>query len=658
MGVNILQIGTSGLQAAEIGIATTGQNISNANTPGYNQEVTQQATSPEQGFSFGFLGQGTQVDTITRDFNALLAQQINTTQSASSQITSYSNQITPIDNMIANPSAGLSPVLQSFFSSLQNLSSNPAGVASLQTAMSGAQTLVAQFQSLQTELSQSSSNVNSQISDEVNTINTDAQQLATVNSAIQVAYGTANNQPPNALLDQRDALVNSLSKETQVTVVPVGNQYNVFIGNGQPLVVGATASTLQTVPSAANPANLEVAYTINGNAVPIGESSLPGGTLGGLFAFRTNSLEPIQNALGQVAIVLGSNLNAQNELGQTINGTMGQALFTVASPVVNANTGNTGNAVISAAITNPSALTADNYSLTYNGGNYSITDTTTNTVKSTFAAFPAVPTAGVNVIDGVTYTLTSGAMAAGDSVLVSPTFGGAAGFGLATTDPTQIASAAPIATSSATTNTGTGVMTPGSVTTGYTPAAVAPPITLTYAALTNSLSGFPVGSTVVTTVNGVSTTYAGYVAGTPIPYTSGMSMTFNNMAVGLSGIPANGDTYTVGPNTNGKGDNRNVLLMNALLTQNTMNNGTTTYQGAYAQMVNSVGNTTSQLTTTGTTETNLLTAAQQQQQSVSGVNLDQETVNLLQYQQVYEACGKVIQVASQNFSTLLSLNGS
>jgi flagellar hook-associated protein 1 FlgK len=128
--------------------------------------------------------------------------------------------------------------------------------------------------------------------------------------------------------------------------------------------------------------------------------------------------------------------------------------------------------------------------------------------------------------------------------------------------------------------------------------------------------------------------------------------------VGISGTPANGDTFTVGPNTNGTGDSRNILLMNALETANTMNNGTSTFQGAYAQMVDAVGNTTSQLTTTGTTETNLLTAATAQQQSISGVNLDQETVNLLQYQQVYEACGKIIQVASQNFSTILALDGN
>jgi flagellar hook-associated protein 1 FlgK len=143
-----------------------------------------------------------------------------------------------------------------------------------------------------------------------------------------------------------------------------------------------------------------------------------------------------------------------------------------------------------------------------------------------------------------------------------------------------------------------------------------------------------------------------------VPYSAGMTISFNNMTFSMSGNPGDGDTFTVGPNTNGTGDNRNLLLMNALQNQNLVGNGSATLESAYASMVDMVGNTTSQLNTTGQTETNLLNAATKQQQSVSGVNLDQETVNLMQYQQVYEACGKLIQVAGQNFSTVLALDGS
>jgi flagellar hook-associated protein 1 FlgK len=52
---------------------------------------------------------------------------------------------------------------------------------------------------------------------------------------------------------------------------------------------------------------------------------------------------------------------------------------------------------------------------------------------------------------------------------------------------------------------------------------------------------------------------------------------------------------------------------------------------------------------------NLLTGLVQAQQSESGVNLDEEGSNLLRYQQAYQAAGKVMQIASQLFSTLLTL---
>jgi len=656
MGNSLLDIGLSGLQAAQIGLLVTGQNITNANTIGYSLEKVLQVAAPSQGFGFGFLGQGTQVATIARQYNDLIAKQINSSQSVFNQLDTYINLISPINNLIADPSVGLSPSLQSFFSSLQNLASNPSSLPSLQSSMSSAQGLVSQFQLLQGQLNQVSSQVNSQISASVSNINNYAEQLALLNREIQTAYAVTGNQPPNVLLDQRDVLINNLSKEIQISVVKEGNQYNVFIGNGQPLVMGGLVSgTLETVPSASNQFNLDVAYNMNGVIVPITENSLPGGNLGGLFAFRTNSLSSVQNSLGQIAIVLGSALNAQNKLGQTINGNMGTDLFTIAAPVIYPNSNNTGNAKLSAAITDPSALTADSYSLSYDGTNYIITNTSTNQVMSTFTSFPATPTPGVNVINGVTYTLSSGAMTAGDKFLISPTAAGASGFNLVTTDPTRFATAAPIATSSSATNTGSGVMTPGSVSTGFDPVAVIPPITLTYDSATNALTGFPAGSTIAVTINGVTTTYPNYVPGTPIPYTPGMSMSFNNMTVGLSGTPANGDSFTIGPNTNGKADNRNVLLMSALLTQNTMNNGTNSFQGAYAQLVNLVGNTTGQLMNAQTAESNLLKETTRQQQSLSGVNLDQETVNLVNYQQAYQASARLVAVANENFNVLLGL---
>jgi flagellar hook-associated protein 1 len=105
----------------------------------------------------------------------------------------------------------------------------------------------------------------------------------------------------------------------------------------------------------------------------------------------------------------------------------------------------------------------------------------------------------------------------------------------------------------------------------------------------------------------------------------------------------------------GVGNNRNALLLAALQTANTMNGGTATYQGAYSQLVNQVGNKTRELEMTSSAADKLLSESTLSLQNESGVNLDEEAANLLRYQQAYQAAGKVMQIASQMFDVLLSL---
>ena len=164
------------------------------------------------------------------------------------------------------------------------------------------------------------------------------------------------------------------------------------------------------------------------------------------------------------------------------------------------------------------------------------------------------------------------------------------------------------------------------------------------------LSGFPAGQDVTVTVNGTSTVI---LAGDPVPYTSGATISFGGISFTLSGAPADTDTFTVGPNTGGVGDNRNALLLGALQTANAM--GDTTYQGAYSQLVSEIGNKARELEVTSSAAGNLLSEANLSLQSESGVNLDEEATNLLRYQQAYQAAGKVMQIASEMFDVLLSL---
>lgn len=435
MATNILGIGQSALAAAQMGLSTTGHNIANAATPGYSRQVIVQGAALPQNFGAGFLGQGVNVSTVKRVYNEYLGNQVQTAQTSKSALDSYYAQIKQIDNLLADPESGLSPAMQDFFTGIQDVATNPSLMPARQSALSTAESLASRFNSLAGRLDEMVQGVNSQIISSVSVINGYADQIAQLNDAIGRVQ-RASGQPPNDLLDQRDQLVLDLSKEIKATVVKQGDgDYNVFIGSGQPLVVGVNTYELTNVSSATNPEKIEVAYRgYNGNLITLSDSALSGGLLGGLMDFRSQSLEPAQNALGRVAIGLASTFNAQHQAGFDLNGVAGAAFFNVGSPVVGANGNNTGTAAIGASISNANALTTSDYSLRYDGTNYTLTRLSDNST-TTFAAFP-------QTIDGVTLNLTSGTAAAGDSFLIRPTVKGASGFGVAITDPAGFAAAA------------------------------------------------------------------------------------------------------------------------------------------------------------------------------------------------------------------------
>ncbi len=420
MSSSLFNIGLSGLNAAQLEIMTAGHNIANASTPGYNRQQVVLTANTATPTGSGFIGQGVNIQTVQRIYSASLNGQLLTAQTSSAAMTSYQAQITQIDNLLADANAGLTPALSTFFAGVQQVSSNPADMPSRQAMLSGAQTLVSSFQNLGQQLSAISSGTNAQIGGAVSAINSYAQQLATVNQSIILAQASATGQPANDMLDQRDQIISNLSQQIGVsTVTQSDGSLSVFIGNGQPLVVGNQVSTLIAVPSTTDPQQLNVAIRTSGSGTPmvLQDSMLPGGTLGGLLSFRSQSLIPAQNALGTVALGLAQTFNDQHQLGQDLNGAPGGNFFTLPAPVVNNNALNTGSASLSATIVN-SNYRLDVVPVTVAGvttNEYQVTRLSDGSNQGTFApnAFPVT-------VDGVTMSLGSGATTVGDSFVVEP----------------------------------------------------------------------------------------------------------------------------------------------------------------------------------------------------------------------------------------------
>lgn len=644
MGNSILGIGASALAAAQAGMLTTGHNISNVNTPGYSRQETIQATSNALFTGGGYLGQGVDVASIRRVYSDFLTARTLSSQSQSSALTVKQDQLSQLDSLFGDVTSGLSPALDSFFAGINAVAANPADTASRQTALSAAQGLVNRFHQLDDQVTQLGNAANVRITGAIGTINNVGAQIATLNMRIMNASDTSGGTtPPNDLLDQRDQLLMELNKSVGATAVPQSDgSYNVFLSNGQALVTGGTSQTMTVQPDPQDPQNLLVGLRSGASVVQFHSADFSGGELGGILQFRDHELAAAQNALGRVAIALTSAFNAQHRLGQDLNGTPGADFFSIPAPTAQPALTNTGNANLQLSVVDGTQVTASDYRLAYDGTNYTMTRLDDGTVQS-FATLP-------KTIDGIRLTLAGGTAGAGDTFLIQPTRTAARDIGVAITNSSQIAAAAPIRTAASSSNVGTATISQGSVDAGYPSSPLGAPVSITYSKTTGMLTGFPATSPISVTVGTSTTTYA---AGSPVPYTSGAVISFG-VRFSISGAPSDGDTFTIAPNAGGVGDNRNAQLLAGIARANVLG-GTTTIGGAYGQLVSSVGSSAQQAQVESDTQAHLLAQAQAAQQSVSGVNLDEEAANLQRYQQAYLAAGKLMGVATAMFDSILEI---
>ncbi len=431
---SILNIGKTALNAAQIGITTTGHNIANASTPGYNRQVIVQSAAQAQNFGYGFVGQGTDISGVSRVYNDTLAKQLLTTTATSSSSSAYYNSINEINGLLSDSNAGLSPVMTQFFSAVSAAAASPTDVATRQTVISSANSMLNRFAAVNSRLDAIRQSLNTQVSAGVNTINSYASQISQLNTVIEKAMSTTGN-PPNDLMDQRDLLLSKLSEQVKTTVVKQANgNYDIFVGNGMPLVVGDDTYSLYARASYTDPNRLEIAYGDPASPKIIDSSTLSGGSLGGLLAFRNETLDTVQNQIGQLAITMATQFNEMQQNGYDLNGTAGVALFNVPQPMVTSSTNNidkSKQATATFAAGQSQQLTNSDYSLRYTNGQYNI-------IRNSDKLVTANVTLPVTV-DGITFDVNTTTPVEGDEYMIRPTQGAAGKITLAFNDVQKLA---------------------------------------------------------------------------------------------------------------------------------------------------------------------------------------------------------------------------
>ncbi len=552
---------------------------------------------------------------------------------------------------------------------MQQVAVEPASTSSRQSLISLAQVLTARFNSVNSRLSEINDGVNAGLVSAVTSINAYAKQIADLNQQIFVAQATANGQPPNDLLDQRDQQVIELNKLVGVrTLMSDSGSLNVFMGSGQQLVIGSSANTMTATPSAADPTRVAVGLQVLSTSVELPENLVSGGSLGGLLAFRRDSLEPTANQLGRVALDLVQTFNAQHALGQDLSGNKaGDAnfepdFFVVSpnAPTIFSNTSNTGTASLTATFDAPSAnatnfysnLNVSDYRLAYDGTNYTVTRLSDQTVFSSATLPFALPTEGFSI------QLGSGVISTNDSFIIKPTHDAPGRLTLNSSiaaDPRLIAAASPVRAQVTGTNSGTASIVAPTVATGYTAPVAGTPARFTFAAGNLAVSGLANGTVLTVTSAGVSTNYTVAAGTASFVYSSGDTIAFNGLTTQINGTPGAGDSFTVEANSSGVSDGTNSVLLGKLLTQKTMLGGTASYQTAYSQLVSDIGNKTREIQLKQKAQQSLLDQSVAAREAQSGVNLDEEAANLLRYQQAFQASAKLIEYGGKILDTILAI---
>jgi flagellar hook-associated protein 1 FlgK len=652
---DILSTGVSGLLAFQRALATTSHNISNVNTEGYSRQRTDLSTRIPEPTGAGFIGSGVRVSSVERLYDQFLSEQLRTQTSGLTKLDAFHKLSSQVDNLLADADAGMAPALQEFFNALQGVADNPSSIPAREVLLSQAESVAHRFQTIDQRLAGLRDVVNASVTNTVNDINTLSQSIATVNQSIVLALAQSGGQPPNDLLDQRDLLVRQLAERVPVTTVEQDNgAMNVFIGNGQVMVLGTDYNQLDVVPSDYDSFTLQVALHTSAGPGPDVTSFLNGGTIGGLLSFRKEVLEPAQNALGRIAIGLAETINAQHGQGLDLNNQLGSDFFgfggVTAQATAAASSRNLGVATVSYSITDATALTASDYRVsTADGVNYTLTRLSDNSVVGTYApgAYPAtisVPS------EGFSFSLDVAA-AAGDSFELRPTRAAARDITLLIDDTKAIAAAAPLRATESVANLGSANIsaldTTATATTDLAAVLAGGNVTMTY---DSAIPGYTLGGAL-----------AGTLAYDPATESAGKTFDlgaidpdYSGITFRLSGVPLDGDSFTVSANYDGVGDNGNALKLAAIDGTPILSGGTTTFQNAYGQMVSQVGARTHQAGIDLGAQETLVTQAEMALESVSGVNLDEEAANMLKYQQAYQATAQIITIAQSLFDTLLN----
>ena len=706
---DLFSIATSGVNASNEMLNTTGNNIANVNAEGYVRERT----------SFeGQISGGVGRSSTERVLNVFAQNQLRRDTTLQSEYENYYNKTAVLDNVFATESNSISASMSRFFGAMQTANEDPTNISGRQSVLGEAKSLVGQISTISGFLRDKEEELNIEVNANINNLNSIVQSIADLNTAIRTNQVNNRYDEPGALKNIRDNAILDLASLISVETRDSGKNDGVVmvsLKSGESLVMQDGSFSVFQVNNDAdlNYKSLQLSSNGKPTTLNIDESNL-GGAVGGLFRYRDELLETSRRELGQIALSLTESLNTQNRHGMDLDQQLGGNIFSLPKFSGLGYPGNTTLSSVTGRIASGAAseVTSADYAVTIN----SVTAGVPPSLDITVAALNAdgTPVTDINgiaitqnypvvdaasgtfraVIGGLELEFASGAgYSAGDQFLLQPTKNTADLIEVVMTRPEDLALASPLRvdanlnnlgnvklTSTVVTNTfidntfggngasafnnAGGIHSPGSSPTGA--GGVGAPAQILFTAVDEYQVLDSAGS-IISVVSGTTdlsnllaqAQSVGVGPAWPAAF-SGLD-DYPGFDLSLQGVPKAGDSFAIGYNTDGLNDNRNGLLLAGLQNQSLMqasNSGSgqpINFHEAYGNVISDIGQKSANANISLQAAEALKSQSSDWFQSVSGVSLDEEAANLVRFQQSYAAAARLLSTAQTMFDTILAV---
>lgn len=677
---DLLTKGQTAVLAHQRALAITGQNINNINNPDYVRERAEYVSNP-----FGGL-RGVESKRMIDDY---IVGQLNRSHMDVAFQNGKLDQAEPLDSLLGNSESSINTAVTNFFNSVQDANNDPSSLTNRQVVISEAEGLMTRMSDFSRYLNDQENIVNERVRDSVQQINTISKNIAELNNELKFGSSNVKGFDANSLRNQRDQQLEELSRLVSFEVVKSDSDaIQVNLQNGAPLVLKDGRFNLITANSQPDTGRVELQIESTNSSDPTRfflDSDKLGSAVGGYLDYRDNQLLPAQRRIGQMALRIADTMNTQNQKGMDLDNQLGGKLFDLNATQVRAldfeqNTGN-GELQVGILEGNSSKLTSDNLLITKKDAN----TLTVQAADNQGNALPNAPAIDVDIsgnpasVDVADYGVTIAAddftaADVDDKFLAKPVEDIVGDIDVRISRPEDLALAKPVRVSNDLGNEGSANIELGTINgTGNF-----------FDAATKSLAdGAPTGVTVTATnPDGtydvtISRQNDTDVTLTGISSLDDLAQQANDDAgagsepflpldydISINGEPAAGDTYTIEYNTGGFDDNRNgeefaQLQQDAQLRRSSADSddANMTYSEGYSRIVSDIGSYVAQTQSRRDSAEAIEAQTQAMYEAKSGVNLEEEAANLIQFERAYNAAARIITVAQRTFDSLLNAVG-